>query len=86
MDNNMLEAMIEHRCSVGYVARIIIRGIVCSIRLVDPRSIVLKRRIQLGMLVITFLGFIQLWKTSVRIIKHLSLRWMVIFVIKLFLF
>lgn len=59
-ERNILELMVEHRCSVGYVARIIARGIVHSIRVVDPRYIVLRMRRQLGMLDITFLGFIQL--------------------------
>ena len=63
-ERSRFEAMVEHRCSVGYVARIIERGIFHSTRVVDTKSIVLKRRIQLGMLFIIFLRFMQLWKAG----------------------
>ena len=60
-----LEAVVGNHYSVGYVVRIIVRGIVHSIRVVlNPRSIVLRRCIQLVMLVIAFLGSMQLWTTS----------------------
>ena len=38
------------------------------------------------MLVISFLGSMQLWTIGRQIIMHRSLRWIVSFVIKLFLF
>jgi len=57
LESNRLETVVENQCSVGYVVRIIIRGIVHSIRVVvDPRSIVLGRHIQLVMLVKAFFG------------------------------
>ena len=86
MERNRLDMVVENHCSVGYVARIIVRGIFCSIKVVDPRYIVLGRHIQLVMLVIEFLGSMQLWTIGRQIIRHLSLRWMVSFVIKLILF
>ena len=87
MEIYKLYAMVGNHCSVGYVVRIIVRGIVRSVRVVvDPRSIVLGRCIQLVMLVITFLRYMQLWTIGSWFIRHRSLRWMVSFVIKLFLF
>ena len=82
MESNKLEALVGNHCSVGYVVRIIIRGIVCSIRVVvDPRSTMRRRCIQLVMLVIAFLRSMQLWKTGRQIIRHQPLRWTVRFVI-----
>ena len=44
MESGMLEAVVGNHCSVGYVVRIIIRGIVHSIIVVvDSISIVLRR-------------------------------------------
>jgi len=46
MERNMLAVVVGNHCSVGYVVRIIVRGIVYSIRVVvEFRSIVLKRNI-----------------------------------------
>jgi len=57
MGRNKLEAEVGNHCSVGYVVRIIIRVIVHSIGVVvHPKSIVLKRHLQLVMLVIEFRG------------------------------
>jgi len=57
MESSELEVMVENCCSIEYVARIIVRGIVFIIRVVDPRFIVLRRHTHLGMLVIAFLIF-----------------------------
>lgn len=62
-DASEKEMVVGNHCSVGYVVRIIVRGIFRSIRVVvDPIYIVLKRQIQFIMLVITSLGSMKLWK------------------------
>lgn len=86
LERKKLKVMVEHHCSVRYVARIIVRGTICNIRVVETRSIVHKRCKQLGMLVITFLIFMQLLTTGSQITTLLSLRWKLSFVIKLFIF
>jgi len=87
MERSKLEAVVGKHYSFGYVVRIIVRGIVCSIKVVvEPRSIVLRRCIQLVMLVIAFPISMQLWTIDRWTIRHRSLRWSVRFVIKLFLF
>ena len=44
MERSRLEMVVGNHCSVGYVVRIIIRGIIRSIRVVvDPKYIVLRR-------------------------------------------
>ena len=61
MESNMLEAVVGNHYSVGYVVRIIIRGIFHRIRVVvDPISIVYRRHIHLVMLVIAFLRSMRL--------------------------
>jgi len=56
MESSGIEAVVGNHCSAGYMVRIIIKGIVRSTRVViDPRFTVLRRHIQLVMLVITFL-------------------------------
>jgi len=53
MERSRLEAVVGNHCSVGYVVRIILRRIVCSIRVVvDPISTAIRRHIKLVMLVI----------------------------------
>jgi len=87
VESNKIETVVGNHCSVGYVVRIIARGIVYSIIVVvEPRYRVLRRRIQLVMLVIPFLGYMELWSIGRGIIKYRLLRWIVSFVIKLFLF
>ena len=45
-ESSRLDAVVGNHCNVGYVVRIIIRGIACSIRVVvDPRYTVLRRHI-----------------------------------------
>jgi len=68
------------------VERIIKGDIVHKIRVVDRRYTVRRRHILLGMLVRLFHVFMQHWITNKHIISHLSLRWMVTFVIRLFIF
>eukprot|EP00253_Pinus_taeda_P032225 PITA_32225 len=76
MESGMPEAMVGNHCSVGYVVRIIIRGLFHSIRVVvGPISIVRRRCIHLVMLAISFLGSMQLWTRGRWIIRHRSLRW-----------
>jgi len=59
-ERNRLKPVVGNHCSVGYVVRIIIRGIFHSIRVVvDPKYLVLRRGIELVMLVIAFLGSMQ---------------------------
>ena len=71
LERSKLEAVVGNHCSDGYAVRIIVRGIVRSIRVVlDPIYIVLKRGIQLVMLVITFLRNMQLWTIGRHIIRH----------------
>lgn len=46
MEGSRVEAVVGNHCSVRYGVRIIVRGIVRSIKVVvDPISIVLRRRI-----------------------------------------
>jgi len=57
LQSSRIEVMVGDHCSIGYVENIITRRIVHCTRVADLKSIVLKRHRQLGMLVITFLGF-----------------------------
>ena len=68
------------------MARIIVGEIACRIRLVSLRYIVHRTHRLLGMLVRLFLVFMKHWITNKQTIMDLTLRWMVSFVIKLFLF
>lgn len=72
--------------SVGFVARIIAGGISCRIRVVDLRYTVRKRYRLFGMLVRVFHVSMKHWIKNRQIIRHLSLGWMLSFLIKLFLF
>ena len=55
LESIIIKVVAENHCSVGFVSRIIIRRIIHCTRVVDLRTTVPRRCIQLGMLVITFL-------------------------------
>ena len=71
--------------SVGHVVRNTLGDIVHRIRVVGLRYIVYRRHRLLGMWGRVFLVFMQLWSTNRHSTRHLSLRWTISFVIKLFL-
>ena len=48
LESYRLEVIVENCCGVGYVEKIIIRGIFHSIRVIDPRYVVLRRCRKLG--------------------------------------
>ena len=81
-----LRSKIRSMCGVGLVEEIIAGDIVHNIKLVGLIYIVHNTHKLLWMLLRGFLVFMQHWVTNRQTIKHLSLRWMVRFVIKLFLF
>lgn len=56
LESNKIEEIVGDSCIVGYVARIISRRIFHCMRVVDHRSIVLRRHKQLVMLDKEFLG------------------------------
>ena len=66
--------------------KIITGNIVYRIKVLGLRYIVLRRHIQWEMLGTTFLVSMQHWITYRQTIKHISLRWTISFVIKLFIF
>lgn len=68
------------------MARIIAGEIFHRIKVVGLRYIMHKTHTLLGMLVREFLVFMKHWITNMQTIRHLSLRWTVSFVIKLFIF
>ena len=68
--------------SVGHVVRSTLRDIFHRIRVVGLRYIVHKRRKLLGIFAKVFLISMQLWRIDKQAIKHLSLRWMISFLIK----
>jgi len=74
LESNKIEVMVGDFCNDGFVVMIITRIISRCIRVENLRSIVLKRCRQLRMSAITFLIFIQLWKTNKKITKHPSLK------------
>ena len=62
VERSKLEAVIGNHYSVEYVVRIIVRGIFCSIRVVvGLTSNIIRRHIELVMMVITFRETMQLW-------------------------
>ena len=78
--------MVGIPCSVGLVEESITGEVFHNMRVVDFMSIVRRRHKQWGMLEKVFLEFMQHQITRRKIARHLLSRWMVIFVIKLFLF
>ena len=84
--SNSIEVRVLVGWSVGHAIRSILREIVHKIKVVGLRYTVHKRHKLLGMLVRAFLVFMQHWITTGHTIGHLSLRWMISFVIKLFIF
>ena len=86
MEGSRLETVVRNHCNVGFVENITIRRIVHCIRVEERISTMLKRKILLEMLVITFLGSMQHLITTRRITRHPLLRWKVSYVIKLFPF
>ena len=80
-----IELKVLDSWSVEHVVRNTLRDIVHRIRVVGLIYIVHRRHILLGMLVKAFLVFMQHWITNRQTTMHLSLRWMVRFVINLFI-
>lgn len=64
LENNIIEVMVGDSCSVGHVARSILRLIICKISVLDLRFIVHNKWIQLGMLGREFLRSMQHWITD----------------------
>jgi len=90
MGHNLVGSRIKVRvrdsCSVVYVEASISGGISHCIRLVGLRYMVHRKIRKLRMLEISVLKSIQHSIISRQITEHLLFRWMVSFVIKLFLF
>lgn len=86
LEISRIKVVIENHYSVGFVARIMVRRIVHCTNVANLKSIVLRRRKQLGMLVRAFFRFMQHLITSRKITRNPLLRWKVIFVINLFPF
>lgn len=84
-ESSKIEVMVVDHCSARFVEKIIKR-IFCCTKVAVLKSIVLRKRRQLGMLAIIFLGFLQLWITSRHITRHPLLRWKASSVTVLFLF
>jgi len=77
---------IRSPCSVGLVEDIIARETVHNTKVVGLRYTVHRRHRLLEMLVRVFHVSMQHWITNRKSTMHLSLKWTVTFVIKLFLF
>ena len=84
--NNNIEVLVLVSWSVVHVARNTIREIVHRTKVVGLRYTVHERHRLLGTLVKVFHVSMQEWTIGRQNTKHLSLRWKVRFVIKLFLF
>lgn len=83
-DNINIEVRVLDSWSIGNVVRNTLRDIFDRTRVVGPIYIVHKGQRLLGMLVREFLIFMHHWITNKQTIRHLSLRWTITFVIKLF--
>ena len=84
--NNNIEVRALVGWSVGHVVRNTFGDIVCNIMVEGLRYTINRRCGLLGMLARVFHVSIQQWKMGKQNTKHLSLRWTVRSVVKLFLF
>lgn len=84
--NSSIEVLVLVGCSVGHVVRSTLRDIFHGIRVVGLRYIAQRRHTLLGTLVRVFHISMRHWTTIRKNTRNLSLRWTIIFVIRLFLF